>query len=178
VTSLALLLAGAAVSLTQAPAHDNHAAHLANGARHSNAALGGAHAGFTAEEANQLRAGAGLGFATAAERNGYPGPRHVLDLATALRLTPAQEQRARSLFLAMKTEAIPLGETLIAQEAALNQLFATPAVDPEKLAAATRAVGLTSAALRAVHLRHHLAMKEALTPDQVRRYTELRAGAH
>ncbi|MEE8390439.1 MAG: hypothetical protein V3S14_06535 [Anaerolineae bacterium] len=32
--------------------------------------------------------GAGLGFALPAELNGYPGPRHVLDLASDLELVP------------------------------------------------------------------------------------------
>src|SRR5690606_12651021 len=36
-------------------------------------------------------AGAGMGFALAAELNGYPGPRHVLELADQLQLTPEQK---------------------------------------------------------------------------------------
>jgi Spy/CpxP family protein refolding chaperone len=154
-----------------APAHgqDAHPAHRN---------LGGAYAGFSEQQADQLRAGAGLGFAQSAERNGYPGPRHVLENARALRLTAQQEHRAQALFEAMRVEAMPLGAKLIAEEAALDQLFATQTIDEEKLAAATRAVGLTTAALRAVHLRYHLAMKSALTPEQVRRYVAIRRGAH
>lgn len=36
------------------------------------------------------RTGAGLGMALPAELNGYPGPRHVLDLAAELELTSDQ----------------------------------------------------------------------------------------
>lgn len=177
-TLFSYLIAGAAAALATPNAGQDHSGHASASPGTSHAALSGAHAGFSAQQAEELRAGAGLGFAQAAERNGYPGPRHVLEHARALQLTPAQEQKARDLFEAMRAEAIPLGETLIAQEAALDRLFATRMIDESKLAEATRAVGLTTAALRAVHLRYHLTMKSAMTSDQVRRYVELRGGAH
>src|SRR5450755_3168536 len=66
-----------------------------------------------------LRAGRGMGLALAAELNGYPGPSHVLELADKLGLSDAQRSQVRSMFEAMKTETIPIGERLIAQEAAL-----------------------------------------------------------
>ena len=50
---------------------------------------------LSAEEVNQYRAGAGMGYARAAELNRYPGPMHVLELAGPLALTP--DQRARWL---------------------------------------------------------------------------------
>jgi Spy/CpxP family protein refolding chaperone len=128
-----------------------------------------------------LRAGRGMGLALAAELNGYPGPSHVLEHADALLLSPEQRARTTSLFEAMKAEAVPLGERLIAQEAALEGLFAGRTVTPASLEAATGAIGATQAALRAAHLRYHLAMMEVLTPEQVRRYGELRgyaAGGH
>jgi hypothetical protein len=37
--------------------------------------------GLTEEEISALQQGLGMGRARAAELNGYPGPRHVLDLA-------------------------------------------------------------------------------------------------
>ena len=39
---------------------------------------------LTAEEVAQIERGEGAGFAKAAELNGVPGPRHVLDLAHEL----------------------------------------------------------------------------------------------
>ncbi len=121
-----------------------------------------------------LRAGRGMGLALPAELNGYPGPMHVLEHAGSLGLTPAQRERTRALFDAMKAEAVPLGERLIQQEAELDRLFATKTVQPANLEAATSAVGATQGALRAAHLRYHLAMVEVLAPEQVRRYGELR----
>lgn len=45
---------------------------------------------LSGEPVAELRAGEGMGLALAAELNGYPGPRHVLDLANQLGLTDEQ----------------------------------------------------------------------------------------
>ena len=87
-----------------------------------------------------LRAGRGMGLALAAELNGYPGPSHLLELADKIGLSDAQRTSTRAMFEAMKAETIPIGERLIAQEAALDKLFADHAITPEKLSAATAAV--------------------------------------
>ncbi|MGE0752241.1 MAG: Spy/CpxP family protein refolding chaperone [Variibacter sp.] len=126
-----------------------------------------------------LRAGRGSGLALAAELNGYPGPVHVLEHAAALKLTPEQRQRTQALYDAMKVEAVPLGDRLIAQEAALDRAFSRKTVTPQSLAQAAAAIGQTQGELRAAHLRYHLAQIALLTPDQVRRYGELRGyGEH
>ena len=130
--------------------------------------------GLSEERIADLRAGRGMGLALAAELNGYPGPLHTLENAEALMLSPAQRERTQALFDAMKAEVVPLGEQLIEQETQLDQLFATKTVTPESLDAATGAIGTTEGALRAAHLRYHLAMVEVLTPEQVRRYGEIR----
>src|SRR4051794_26061952 len=67
-----------------------------------------------------LKAGRGMGFALAAELNGFPGPIHVLEFGDALALTPDQRTRVQALIDDMKAEARPLGEQLIAQEADLD----------------------------------------------------------
>jgi len=69
---------------------------------------------------------------------------------------------------------VPLGERLIAEEAALDRAFATRSITPASLEAMTAAIGRSQAMLRAAHLRYHLAMVEVLTPEQRRRYGELR----
>jgi hypothetical protein len=129
------------------------------------------------EQIADLRAGRGMGLALPAELNGYPGPIHVLEQADALALTAEQRQRTRALHAAMKAEAVALGERLIAQEAALDRAFATRTITPQTLDETTAAIGATQAALRAAHLRYHLAQVEVLTPEQVRRYAELRGYA-
>lgn len=121
-----------------------------------------------------LRAGRGMGLALPAELNGYPGPTHVLELAGPLGLTPAQRIRTEALVAAMKAEAIPLGERLIADEAALDRLFAEKQATAGTLDAASASIGAAQAALRAAHLRYHLDMIAVLTPEQVARYTVLR----
>jgi Spy/CpxP family protein refolding chaperone len=121
-----------------------------------------------------LRAGRGMGLALAAELNGYPGPMHVLELADSLHLSDQQRAKMQELFTAMKDEAIPLGERLIAQEADLDKQFANKTITPTSLAASTDAIGITHAALRQTHLKYHLSTLEVLTPAQVQHYAELR----
>jgi heavy-metal resistance protein len=129
------------------------------------------------QEIADLRAGRGMGLALPAELNGYPGPIHVLEHADALSLTPEQRRRTQALYEAMTAEAIPLGEQLIARETELDRAFATRTVTPQTLAEKTAAIGATQGALRAAHLRYHLAQMEVLTPEQMRRYAELRGYA-
>jgi Spy/CpxP family protein refolding chaperone len=129
------------------------------------------------QQVADLEAGRGMGLALPAELNGYPGPMHVLELADRLSLSDAQKARVRALFDAMKAEAVPLGETLIAQEAELDRQFSARTITPASLAAITNSIGQTQAALRRVHLSRHLATLEILTPEQVRLYGELRGYA-
>ena len=121
-----------------------------------------------------LRAGRGMGLALAAELNGYPGPMHVLELGNSLGLSEEQLGKLEELLAAMKAEAIPLGERLIAQEVDLDRQFAEKTITEASLAAATDAIGATQAALRRTHLKYHLLTRDVLTPAQVRRYAELR----
>ena len=121
-----------------------------------------------------LRAGRGMGLALAAELNGYPGPMHLLELADQLALTADQRATVKAMFETMKAEAIQLGENLIAQEAALDRLFAGRTVTPQTLQAATAAIGETQARLRDTHLKYHLSTAAVLQPQQLHRYAELR----
>jgi Spy/CpxP family protein refolding chaperone len=129
------------------------------------------------EQLADLNAGRGMGLALAAELNGYPGPRHVLDLASALELTPEQQVRVAALFDAMTAETVALGKQLIAQESELDRLFASKAITKESLAAKVQEIGATQAKLRAAHLRYHLSTNELLTAAQVKRYADLRGYA-
>jgi hypothetical protein len=121
-----------------------------------------------------LRAGRGMGLALSAELNGYPGPIHVLELGDQLGLSGEQRTRVQELHAAMRAATVPLGERLIAQEADLDRHFATKAVTPASLQAAAAEIGATQGALRGAHLLYHLSTLEVLTPEQVRRYGELR----
>jgi hypothetical protein len=126
------------------------------------------------EEVAALLNGEGMGLAKAAELNGYPGPRHVLDLAIELNLSAAQKRQLAALYERMNAEARALGAALIEREQALDALFAGGTVTPESLAAETARIADVRGRLRAVHLSAHLETKAALSPDQVARYNRLR----
>jgi len=151
-------------------------------AQHHHAPAASPYAGFEMREVKalsdpqvaDLKAGRGMGYALSAELNGYPGPSHVLELGGQLGLTEAQRRRIQDLFDAMKAETIPIGERLIAQETDLDRLFSRRTATTANLTAATAAIGATQTALRAAHLKYHLATVEILTTEQVRRYGELR----
>src|SRR6516165_11770416 len=76
------------------------------------------------QQISDLRAGLGMSLALAAELNGYPGPRHTLELADELTLTEEQRTKVKELFAAMTAESIPIGEKLFAEEAELDRQFA------------------------------------------------------
>ena len=129
------------------------------------------------EQIADLKAGRGMGLALAAELNGYPGPTHVLELAEPLGLSAEQRAKVAELFAAMRAETVPLGEKLIAQETDLERLFAGKTITPASLVSTTQAIGATHAALRAAHLKYHLATVAVLAPTQIGRYAELRGYA-
>jgi hypothetical protein len=126
------------------------------------------------QELADLTAGRGMGSALAAELNGYPGPAHVLEYAERLGLTEEQRAHVKRLFDSMKSEAIPLGQRLIAAERELDRDFAQRTITPERLKAATAAIGEIRGELRNTHLKYHLSTAALLGPDQIRRYAELR----
>jgi hypothetical protein len=121
-----------------------------------------------------LKAGRGMGLALAAELNGYPGPSHVLELSDPLQLSEDQRTRTRALFEAMKAETIPIGERIIAEETALDVLFAEGRITNEALRIATSRISTAQGELRSAHLRYHLAMVAMLSPTQKAQYAELR----
>jgi Spy/CpxP family protein refolding chaperone len=133
---------------------------------------------LSAQEVADLEAGRGMGFALAAELNGYPGPSHVLELAEALDLTAAQRRATEALHAAMTEGAVRAGRDYLAAEAALDRLFADGAAGEAALAAAVAAAASRAGELRRVHLAAHLDMARLLTPEQRRRYRELRGYQH
>jgi Spy/CpxP family protein refolding chaperone len=126
------------------------------------------------QDADDLRAGRGMGMALPAELNGFPGPRHVLDLADRLALTPAQRERTAALFAAMQAESAALGEQVIAREAELDRMFAGGGADEITLRDLTRAIGLLRGDLRYTHLRYHLAVRAMLSAEQIEAYRQAR----
>jgi|SRR5215471_1699932 len=126
------------------------------------------------QQISELRSGLGMSLALAAELNGYPGPRHTLELASQLNLSDAQRTKVEELFANMTADSITVGERLIAQEAGLDGQFARKTVTSASLVASTQAIGATQAELRATHLKYHLLTLDVLTPAQAQRYLEFR----
>ena len=126
------------------------------------------------EEVAGYLAGAGMGHALAAELNHHPGPRHVLELASALALTDDQYTRTAALFRAMKEEASNLGARLIEKEQTLDALFASGTVSPETLRVLVDEIGALQARIRHAHLKAHVEQRQILTEEQVQRYDRLR----
>ena len=132
---------------------------------------------LSAEQIEDLINGRGMGMALPAELNGYPGPRHVLELARDLHLRPDQLARTRDLFQDMEAKAIALGEQIVAHEASLDQLFASGTASAAALQEMTATLGRLTGELRAHHLGYHLAMRDLLDAHQVEMYQRLRGYA-
>jgi hypothetical protein len=129
---------------------------------------------LSAEDIASLLNGEGMGMATAAELNGYPGPAHVLALAKELALSADQQNRVQAIFDRMSTAAKPLGIDLVEHERVLDQLFAKGEITSDRLAAETAAIADVQGRLRAVHLAAHLETRALLNADQIARYEHLR----
>lgn len=125
-------------------------------------------------DVDDLLAGKGWGFAKPAELNGYPGPRHVLDLGPQLALSAGQTAAIQAVFDGMQRRAIALGQDYVAAEQAVDALFASGAATPDLLTQRIQAVERARAALRTVHLQAHLDTRPLLTPEQIARYRDLR----
>jgi hypothetical protein len=164
----ALAIACAGVAQAEAPAAAPHAGQPYAGQQQR------AIKALSAGDVAGLLAGSGAGFAKAAELNGYPGPLHVLELATELRLSDAQAESTRSLMARHKQEAARLGAALVEAELELDGLFGTRQATPEAVDRATARIGALQAQLRAEHLKTHLAQTALLDAGQVHRYAALR----
>ena len=129
------------------------------------------------ERMRGLLAGEGLGYAKAAELNGWPGPRHVLDLKDELRLTGEQLTNMRAIFDDMNAEARQLGKELIDAEKALDQAFAGDLPAPGEINSMTQHAASIEGALRAVHLKAHLKATAVLSHHQRMTYVRARGYA-
>lgn len=126
------------------------------------------------DDIEQYRQGAGMGFALAAELNGYPGPKHVLELAEELALEPQQRTAVEVIFGRMHRDAVSLGEEVVRRERELDRAFADGSIEASRLGERVAEIARTRGELRTVHLAAHLEMRGVLTPAQRARYAELR----
>jgi Spy/CpxP family protein refolding chaperone len=136
--------------------------------------LAGTARALTAEEIEQYRAGAGMGYAKAAETNHFPGPMHVLELAGALDLSAEQRAATERLMQTHKAEARAVGAKVVAAEQELERLFRSGAVQDADLARAVAEAARLQGEYRLSHLETHRRMRALLTEEQVKRYDALR----
>ena len=126
------------------------------------------------DEIQAYMTGQGMGLAKAAELNGYPGPLHVLELAAELKLTEEQKQQTEEIRQVMLLEAKRLGPLIVENERQLDALFASGTIDETKVGVLVADIARLQGELRTAHLQAHLELKQILTPEQIKRYAELR----
>ena len=122
------------------------------------------------DEIEQYLAGAGLGFAKAAELNHYPGPKHVLELAQELQLTGAQREATALLMRTHQAEARELGRRVVAAERRLDALFKSGTAVETDVAGSVREAAVAAGDYRLSHLETHRKMRSLLTEEQIARY--------
>lgn len=133
---------------------------------------------LSSEEVAGLLTGKGLGYAKAAELNGYPGPAHVLALGEELGLSAERREQTRAIFERMETTAMKLGEELVASERELDEMFRNQTVTERSIAEKLAQIGALQAQLREVHLRAHLEQTRIMSAEQISRYRQLRGYEH
>ena len=126
------------------------------------------------EDIAALQAGSGWGLALPAELNGWPGPKHVLELKSELDLSEEQIDEITAIFQAMQKQAITAGETYIEAEEALSRAFEHGHIDEARLSTLLSDAATARGALRNIHLSAHLTTPAILTPEQIQKYNQLR----
>lgn len=129
---------------------------------------------LTQEAIDGYRKGTGMGLAIPAEMNGYPGPRHILDMADKLELTAEQRAKLQPAYDRMHEEAVRIGAEVIDLERKLDTGFAGATMTEAELSSLTREIAQRQGRLRFVHLQAHLVARSLLTAAQIQAYTALR----
>ncbi|MGH9912284.1 MAG: hypothetical protein ACRD4W_07565 [Nitrososphaeraceae archaeon] len=114
------------------------------------------------------------GLAISAELNGYPGPRHVLDLASELNVTEEQQIGIEVIYNNMRNQAVLVGLQIIEIEKQVENSFANNTIKEQSLQMLLDLSSHLYGQLRYIHLSSHLKVMDALTPQQVNTYNEIR----
>ncbi len=128
-------------------------------------------------EIEGIEAGRGFGLALPAELNHYPGPRHALDIASELSMSPDQIAATKALYEDMRKDALRIGRAYLEAERALEEFFTSGDRDAARMQALVAEAGRLRSELRSVHLLAHVAMRRLLTAEQIARYDALRGYA-
>ena len=132
---------------------------------------------LSSEDIESLETGTGDAFggmAKLAELNGYPGPRHILDLEKELGLTTVQKENITIIYNDMKREALKLGQEILQIEKTANELFANKSISDSELQRLILKSAENYGKLRYIHLTTHLKMTDILSQKQIILYNTLR----
>jgi hypothetical protein len=114
------------------------------------------------------------GMAKLAELNGYPGPRHVLDMASELQLIDRQRMEIELIHQNMSSKAKDIGAAIIDIEYDMDGAFANKTITEENLKLMLDKSADLYGQLRFVHLSAHLDTVQILSTDQVQMYNTMR----
>jgi len=114
------------------------------------------------------------GMAKLAELNGYPGPRHALDMSSELQLTDLQKMEIERIYQNMSNNAKSIGAVIIDIEQDMDGAFANKTITQENLKLMLDKSADLYAQLRFVHLSAHLDTIQMLTIEQVQMYNTMR----
>jgi hypothetical protein len=114
------------------------------------------------------------GMAKLAELNGYPGPRHVLDMASELQVTDGQRIEIERIYQNMSNNAKSIGAAIIDTERDMDRAFNDKTITQENLKLMLDKSADLYAQLRFVHLSAHLDTIQVLTIEQVQMYNTMR----
>lgn len=189
----AFLICGAALVFAAAPllAQESNGAgggmggmHQREGQAESGMRAGGAMgggpmlSGISEDEKTALLAGSGLGAGMIAMMNGYPGPKHVLEMGEELGLTAEQKEELGTLFAKRKASFVEMGRELVKKDEELTAMFAAGSVDTGEVEKLSREIGQLQGELRAGHLNAHVLTWEALTEVQREKLASMRGMHH
>jgi Spy/CpxP family protein refolding chaperone len=132
---------------------------------------------LSAKDIEDLTLGNGMGLAKAAELNGYPGPKHVLEMQEQLFLEKEQLTSINQIFEDMKSQAQSQGQKLISLEKELNDYFSNTTITNDILETTSKKIAEAKSNLRYIHLSAHIKTTEVLSKSQIKKYNQLRGYA-
>lgn len=131
---------------------------------------------LSSEDIESLETGTGDAFgsmAKLAELNGYPGPRHILDLGKELGLTTVEKEYIIIIYNDMKREALISGQEILQIEKTANELFANKSISDSELQRLIIKSAENYGKLRYIHLTTHLKIMDILSQEQIILYNTL-----
>jgi len=132
---------------------------------------------LSAKDIEDLTLGNGMGLAKAAELNGYPGPKHVLEVQEELFLEKEQRTSIKQIFEDMKSQAQFQGQKLISLEKSLDDYFSNTTITNDTLEKTLKKIAEVKSKLRYIHLSAHIKTTEVLSMSQIKKYNQLRGYA-